>query len=245
MGLHNLPIMRTIGLIGGMSWESSSEYYRLINQRVRDALGPLRSARLVMFSVDFGPVERAQHEGRWDDAAAILEDAARRLQAGGADCVVLCTNTMHKVADRIEAATGLPFLHIADPAGRAAARLGARCVGLLGTAFTMEEGFIKDRLAGRHGLEVLVPEAADRQAVHRIIYDELCVGVVRDDSRRIYQRVIAGLAARGAEAVVLGCTEIALLINQEAQSPLPLIDTTSLHAEAAVEFALATCADGT
>ena len=233
-----MATMRTIGLIGGMSWESSAEYYRLVNQRVRERLGPLRSAQLLMHSVDFGPIERAQHEGRWDDAGAILEDAARRLHAGGADCIVLCTNTMHKLADRIEAATPLPFLHIADPVGRAAARAGVRRVGLLGTAFTMEQGFMKDRLAQRHGLEVLVPGADDRAEVHRIIYDELCVGIVDGASRERYRRVIGALQARGAEAVVLGCTEISLLVKDE-DSALPLLDSTALHAAAAVDFALA------
>jgi len=233
-----ITAMRTIGLIGGMSWESSAEYYRLVNQRVRERLGPLRSAQLLMHSVDFGPIERAQHEGRWDDAGAILEDAARRLHAGGADCIVLCTNTMHKLADRIEAATPLPFLHIADPVGRAAARAGVRRVGLLGTAFTMEQGFMKDRLAQRHGLEVLVPGADDRAEVHRIIYDELCVGIVDGASRERYRRVIGALQARGAEAVVLGCTEISLLVKDE-DSALPLLDSTALHAAAAVDFALA------
>jgi len=233
-----ITAMRTIGLIGGMSWESSAEYYRLVNQRVRERLGPLRSAQLLMHSVDFGPIERAQHEGRWDDAGAILEDAARRLHAGGADCIVLCTNTMHKLADRIEAATPLPFLHIADPVGRAAARAGVRRVGLLGTAFTMEQGFLKDRLAQRHGLEVLVPGAEDRAEVHRIIYDELCVGIVDGASRERYRRVIGALQARGAEAVVLGCTEISLLVKDE-DSALPLLDSTALHAAAAVDFALA------
>jgi len=233
-----MATMRTIGLIGGMSWESSAEYYRLVNQRVRERLGPLRSAQLLMHSVDFGPIERAQHEGRWDDAGAILEDAARRLHAGGADCIVLCTNTMHKLADRIEAATPLPFLHIADPVGRAAARAGVRRVGLLGTAFTMEQGFMKDRFAQRHGLEVLVPGADDRAEVHRIIYDELCVGIVDGASRERYRRVIGALQARGAEAVVLGCTEISLLVKDE-DSALPLLDSTALHAAAAVDFALA------
>ena len=233
-----MATMRTIGLIGGMSWESSAEYYRLVNQRVRERLGPLRSAQLLMHSVDFGPIERAQHEGRWDDAGAILEDAARRLHAGGAECIVLCTNTMHKLADRIEAATPLPFLHIADPVGRAAARAGVRRVGLLGTAFTMEQGFLKDRLAQRHGLEVLVPGAEDRAEVHRIIYDELCVGIVDGASRERYRRVIGALQARGAEAVVLGCTEISLLVKDE-DSALPLLDSTALHAAAAVDFALA------
>lgn len=228
--------MRTIGLIGGMSWESSAEYYRIINQRVRDQLGPLRSAQLLMYSVDFGPVEQAQHAGRWDDTALILEDAARRLQAGGAECVVLCTNTMHLVAPRIEAAVSIPFLHIADAAGAAAVDAGTLTVGLLGTAFTMEQDFLISRLAAQ-GLTVLVPEADARQAVHRIIYEELCVGVISDTSRQVYQRVIESLAARGAQAIILGCTEISLLIKPE-HNRLPLLDTTELHAQAAVAFAL-------
>ena len=172
--------MRTIGLIGGMSWESSAEYYRLINQQVRDRLGSLRSAPILMYSVDFGPVEQAQHAGRWDDAAAILVDAARRLEAGGAECVVLCTNTMHKVAAQIQAAISIPFLHIADPAGQAAVETGALKVGLLGTAFTMEQDFLKQRLIAQ-GLTVLVPDDVERKDVHRIIYDELCVGVISDE----------------------------------------------------------------
>ncbi|MGY2291004.1 aspartate/glutamate racemase family protein [Pseudomonas sp. SDO528_S397] len=228
--------MRTIGLIGGMSWESSAEYYRLINQQVRDRLGPLRSAQLLMYSVDFGPVEQAQHAGRWDDAARILEDAARRLHAGGAECIVLCTNTMHLVAPRIEAAVPVPFLHIGDAAATAAVAAGTLTVGLLGTAFTMEQDFLKARLAS-HGLTVLVPEADERQAVHRIIYDELCVGVINDASRTVYQRAIASLAARGAQAIILGCTEISLLVKPP-HSVLPLLDTTALHAQAAVAFAL-------
>ncbi|MCE0460792.1 aspartate/glutamate racemase family protein [Pseudomonas uvaldensis] len=228
--------MRTIGLIGGMSWESSAEYYRLINQEVRDRLGPLRSAQLLMHSVDFGPVEQAQHAGRWDDAAAILVDAARRLEAGGAECVVLCTNTMHKVAAQIEAAISIPFLHIAEPTGQAALEAGTVTVGLLGTAFTMEQDFLKDRL-GAQGLNVLIPDTQERQAVHRIIYDELCVGVISPASRQVYQRVIDSLAERGAQAIILGCTEIGLLIKPE-HSPLPLLDTTHLHARAAVAFAL-------
>ncbi|GAB5336744.1 aspartate/glutamate racemase family protein [Pseudomonas sp. TH04] len=229
--------MRTIGLIGGMSWESSAEYYRIINQRVRNQLGPLRSAQVLMYSVDFGPVEQAQHAGRWDDAALILEDAARRLQAGGAECVVLCTNTMHRVAPRIEAAVSIPFLHIADATGAAAVARDTLKVGLLGTAFTMEQDFLKSRLAAQ-GLTVLVPDADERQAVHRIIYEELCVGVIKAASRQVYQRVIASLAARGAQAIILGCTEIGLLIKPE-HSDLPLLDTTELHAQAAVAFALA------
>jgi len=229
--------VRTIGLIGGMSWESSAEYYRLINQEVRERLGPLRSAALLMHSVDFGPIERAQHEGRWDDAAAILEDAARRLHAGGAQCVLLCTNTMHKVASRISAAVPIPFLHIADPVGAAAARAGSTTVGLLGTAFTMEQAFFRDHLERIHGLTVLVPDADERAAVHRIIYDELCVGVVSDASRRVYLAAIDGLAQPGAQADVLGCTEISLLIRP-GDTAVPLLDTTALHARAAVDFAL-------
>jgi aspartate racemase len=228
--------MRTIGLIGGMSWESSAEYYRLINQQVRDRLGPLRSAQLLMHSVDFGPVEQAQHAGRWDDAAAILVDAARRLQAGGAECVVLCTNTMHKVATQIQSAISIPFLHIADPTGQAALDGGTVTVGLLGTAFTMEQDFLKERLSAQ-GLAVLVPDAEERQAVHRIIYDELCVGVINPASRQVYQQVIESLTRRGAQAIILGCTEIGLLIKPE-HSTLPLLDTTHLHARAAVAFAL-------
>lgn len=228
--------MRTIGLIGGMSWESSAEYYRLINRQVRDRLGPLRSAQLLMHSVDFGPVEQAQHAGRWDDAAAILVDAARRLEAGGAECVVLCTNTMHKVAEQIQAAISIPFLHIAEPAAQAALSINARTVGLLGTAFTMEQDFLKQRLVAK-GLTVLVPDETERKDVHRIIYDELCVGVISDQSREIYQRVIESLTARGAQAIILGCTEIGMLIKPE-HSALPLLDTTELHAQSAVAFAL-------
>ena len=229
---------RTIGLIGGMSWESSAEYYKLINQQVRDRLGPLRSARLLLVSVDFGPIAQAQHDGRWDELAGSLADAARRLHVGGAECVVLCTNTLHKVADRIAAATPLPFLHIADPVGREAVRSGARVLGLLGTRFTMEQPFLRERLEQDHGLQVLVPGEADRAELHRIIYEELCTGVVREESRRTYQRVIASLAEQGAQAVVLGCTEITLLI-QPHDSVLPVLDTTRLHAQAAVDFSLA------
>lgn len=230
--------MRTIGLIGGMSWESSAQYYRIINQEVRSRLGPLRSAQLLMHSVDFGPVERAQHEGRWDDAGAIVVDAAQRLQAGGAECIVLCTNTMHVFAERLQAAVALPFLHIADPVGRAAQAAGARTVGLLGTAFTMERDFFKARLAAEHGLTVLIPDESERQLIHRIIYQELCLGVIRDDSRAAYRDVMAGLAARGAGAIILGCTEISLLVGGDDAS-VPLLDTTALHARAGVDFSLA------
>ncbi|VVD92632.1 aspartate/glutamate racemase [Pandoraea iniqua] len=231
--------MRTIGLIGGMSWQSSAEYYRIINETVQTRLGPLRSAEMLMFSVDFGPIERAQHEGRWDDAGVLLQQAAQRLEAGGAECVVLCTNTMHKLASFIEDAVSIPLLHVADPVGDAAKARGITCVGLLGTAFTMEQDFIKSRLRDKFGLDVLVPDAADREVVHRVIYDELCVGIVEDTSRAAYQDVMARLAARGAQAIVLGCTEISLLVKPE-DNALLLLDTTALHANAAVEFALAT-----
>jgi aspartate racemase len=229
--------MRILGLIGGMSWESTAVYYRLINQEVRARLGPLRSAELLLASVDFGPIEQMQREGRWDDAAEHLAAVARRLAAGGADCLVLCTNTMHKLADRIEAAARLPLLHIADATGAAAVAAAAGRVGLLATAYTMEQPFLKERLAQRFGLEVLVPDAHGRRDVHRIIYDELCAGVVRDESRQVYRDIIDSLCARGAQAIVLGCTEIALLIGQD-DAPVPVLDTTALHARAAVDFAL-------
>ncbi|MDE2120765.1 MAG: aspartate/glutamate racemase family protein [Betaproteobacteria bacterium] len=230
--------MKTIGLIGGMSWESSAEYYRRINTGVRERLGSLRSAQIVLHSIDFGPIEQAQREARWDDAGIVLADSARRLQAAGADCVMLATNTMHMVADSIQAATDLPFLHIADPVGRAASAAGWQRVGLLGTAFTMEQPFLVERLAQRHGLQVLVPPPPERALVHRVIYEELCAGILRGPSRQAYVEVLHGLAAAGAEAVVLGCTEIGLLIRDE-HSPVPLLDTTALHAQAAVDFALA------
>ncbi|VVE26229.1 aspartate/glutamate racemase [Pandoraea capi] len=229
--------MRTIGLIGGMSWQSSAEYYRIINETVQARLGPLRSAEMLMFSVDFGPIERAQHEGRWADAGALLQQAAKRLEAGGAECVVLCTNTMHKLADMIEDAVSIPLLHVADPAGEAARARGLTCVGLLGTAFTMEQDFIKSRLKERFGLDVLTPDAPDREVVHRIIYDELCVGIVKDTSLAAYQDIMARLASRGAQAIILGCTEISLLVKPE-DNALVLLDTTALHAQAAVAFAL-------
>ncbi|APD11325.1 aspartate/glutamate racemase [Pandoraea vervacti] len=229
--------MRTIGLIGGMSWQSSAEYYRIINQAVQSRLGPLRSAQTLMYSVDFGPIERAQHEGRWHDAGVLLADAARRLQAGGAQCVVLCTNTMHKLAAQIEGAVTIPFIHIADPVGEAAQSGRIERIGLLGTAFTMEQDFMKARLTQRFGLDVIVPDAPDREVVHRIIYDELCVGVIREASRDAYRKIMAKLASAGAQAIVLGCTEITLLVNA-GDSALPLLDTTTLHALAAVDFAL-------
>jgi len=226
-----------IGLIGGMSWESSAEYYRLINQGVRARLGGLRSASCLMWSFDFGEIEALQHGGRWDEATRLLVDAAQRLERGGADFVVICTNTMHRMADEVAAAIRLPLLHIADPTAERIVAAGLRRVGLLGTAFTMEQDFYKGRLRDRFGLEVLVPDEADRPVVHRIIYEELVQGIVRDESRQAYREVIGRLVEAGAEAVILGCTEIMLLVRPE-DSAVPLFDTTALHAEAAVERAL-------
>ena len=229
---------RVIGLLGGMSWESSAEYCRLINQGVRDRLGPLHSARCLLWSFDFAAIEVLQHAGRWDEAGAMLAEAAGRLERGGAEVLVLCTNTMHWLAGMVEAATALPLLHIADPTAERIRAAGLRRVGLLGTAFTMEEDFFKDRLAERHGLDVLVPEAADRALVHRVIYEELVQGRVEPASRAAYREVIERLVDQGAEAVILGCTEIMLLVGPE-DSTVPLFDTTALHADAAVTWALA------
>lgn len=235
--------MRTIGLIGGMSWESSAEYYRILNEAARARLGPLRSMKILMYSVDFGPIEAAQRENRWSDAAQVLQDAARRLQAGGADCIVLCTNTMHKVAGAVASRVSTPFLHIGDPLGQACLRGGWRRVGLLGTGFTMRERFLVDYLRERYGVEMFAPDEVQCDIVHRVIYEELCAGIVSDKSREAYVAVIDSLAARGAQAVVLGCTEIGLLIG-ERDSPLPVLDTTRLHALAAFDFALGEQAHG-
>lgn len=229
---------KVIGLIGGMSWESSAECYRLINQTVRARLGGLRSARCLLWSFDFGEIEALQHAGRWDDAAAEMIDAAHRLERGGADFIVICTNTMHRMADQVQAAIQLPLLHIADPTAERIVRAGLRTVGLLGTAFTMEQAFYKGRLTDRYGLQVLVPDDEDRALVHRVIYDELVQGRVEPSSRQAYRDVIDRLVKRGAEAVILGCTEIMLLV-QPSDSAVPLFDTTALHAEAAVNIALA------
>ncbi|MDQ0468016.1 aspartate/glutamate racemase family protein [Labrys wisconsinensis] len=227
----------TIGLIGGMSWESSAQYYRIINQAARERLGGVHSARSLMVSVDFGTVERLQHAGDWASLTAMMVEAARQLERGGADFFLICTNTMHRMAEEAAAAVAIPLLHIADPTAAAVRAAGRRRVGLLGTAFTMEQDFYKGRLAG-HGLEVLVPEAADRALVHRVIYEELVAGRVLEASRAAYRAVIERLVARGAEAIVLGCTEIMLLVHEE-DSPVPLFDTTTLHALAAVDRALA------
>jgi aspartate racemase len=228
---------KVIGLIGGMSWESSAEYYRIVNELVRRRLGGLRSARCLMWSFDFGEIEALQHAGRWEDATAEMIAAAQRLERGGADFVVICTNTMHRMAPEVQAAISLPLLHIADPTAERIKAAGLRKVGLLGTAFTMEQAFYKGRLAERHGLEVLVPGDDDRAAVHRVIYEELVQGRAEPASRQVYRDVIERLVRRGAEAVILGCTEIMLLVRPE-DSAVPLYDTTAIHAEAAVDLAL-------
>lgn len=228
--------MHTIGMLGGMSWESSAEYYRLTNELVRDRQGGLHSARIVLSSVDFADVEAMQAAGRWDDAGQLLADAALGVQAAGAELLLLCTNTMHKVADQIQAAVSIPLLHLADATASACSRAGIKTVGLLGTAFTMEQDFYRERLE-RGGLDVLVPPEDDRADVHRIIYDELCVGVVRESSRQIYRGVIERLVAAGAEGVILGCTEIELLVGPD-DSPVQTFPTTRIHVEAAVEAAL-------
>ena len=229
--------MRRIGLLGGMSWESSAVYYRLINEEIRDRLGELHSADCVLRSVDFAEVELLQRNGRWEDAGSLLAGEAQALERSGAELLVLCTNTMHKVAGVIVEATGIPFVHIADATAAAVRADGLRTVGLLATAYTMEQDFYVGRLRDEHGLEVLVPGPADRAVVHRVIYDELCQGVVDDGSRQEYRRVMAELAERGAEGILLGCTEIDLLVGPE-DAPVPVFDTTRLHARRAVDLAL-------
>lgn len=230
--------MQVIGLIGGMSWESSTEYYRLLNRGVQERLGGHHSAELVLVNVDFEPIKHAQHAGDWAAATAPLIVAAGRLEQAGASFALLCTNTMHKAFDALQAATPLPFLHLADATGARIQAAGVRRVALLGTGFTMEQAFYRERLAARFGLEVLVPDADDRALVHRVIYDELCRGDVRESSRTAYSDIIARLRDRGAEAVILGCTEITLLVRPQ-DSVLPIFDTTRIHCEVALDRALA------
>ncbi|SOE15919.1 aspartate racemase [Streptomyces sp. 2323.1] len=229
--------MKTIGLLGGMSWESTAEYYRLLNELTRERLGGLHSSRCVLYSVDFAEIERLQTEGRWEQAAEVLAEAARALEAAGADILLLCTNTMHKVAGQVAAAVTVPLLHLADTTADAVRDSGLRRIGLLGTAFTMEQDFYRNRLES-HGLEVRVPDAAGRSIVHRTIYEELCQGIVREESRQSLMAIIRDLVTAGVEGIVLGCTEIELLIKPE-HSPVPVFPTTRLHAEAAVARALA------
>jgi aspartate racemase len=229
--------MRTIGLIGGMSWVSSAEYYRLINERVNERLGALHSAQCLMFSFDFEELEQLQHADRWEDIGRMVVDAAQRLEQAGADLIVICANTMHKAADDVQKAIGIPLLHIADAAGERIVAAGLKRVGLLGTRFTMEADFYRKRLAGKFGLDVLVPDEEERRFIHAVIYEQLCLADIRRDSKERFVEIIEGLSHRGAEGVILGCTEIPLLVKQ-ADVKLPLFDTTRIHAEAAVDYAL-------
>jgi aspartate racemase len=229
--------MKTIGLIGGMSWESTALYYRQINEGVREKLGGLHSAKIAMVSIDFEPMERLQHENRWKEAGEELATAARQVAAAGADFIVLCTNTMHKVADAIEEAVKIPLLHIADGTAEAIQAAGMHTIGLLGTRFTMEEDFYRGRLEEKHGLKVLVPSDEEMTVVHEVIYNELVRGIVREESRKKYLEIIEGLRARGAQGVIEGCTEIVILVQQE-HTDVPLFDTTTIHAQAAVNLAL-------
>lgn len=221
-----------------MSWESTIPYYREINETIKAKLGGLHSAKIVLYSVDFHEIERLQHAGDWDGAGALLADAARSLALAGADFLVLCTNTMHKVSGAIEAAVSIPLFHIADPTAQAIRQAGLSTVGLLGTRYTMEQDFYRERLRQRHGLQVLIPGPQDRELVHRVIYEELCLGKIVPASREAYRAVMADLKAQGAQAIILGCTEISLLIKED-DAPLPLFDTTSIHASKAAEWALA------
>ena len=229
--------MKTIGLLGGMSWQSTAGYYRAINEGIRDRLGGLHSAQIAMVSVDFHEVEKLQHEGNWGATAMILASAAKNIEAAGADCLLICTNTMHKVADKIEPAITIPLLHIADATAKELLASKVNRVGLLGTSFTMEQDFYKGRLTDKYGLDVLIPSAEDRAIVHRVIYQELCLGNILPSSQKDYLRIIDNLAEQGAQAVILGCTEIGLLVNQTDTS-IQLFDTTKIHAQAAVDFAV-------
>ena len=229
--------MKTVGLLGGMSWESSVGYYRAINEGVKDSLGGLHSAKIAMYSVDFDPIEKLQHDGDWEGTAKILSEAAKNVQNAGADFLLICTNTMHKVAPQIEKAIDIPLLHIADATAEVLVKKGIKTVGLLGTAFTMEQEFYKGRLKDNYGLTVIVPNEADRKIVHNVIYKELCLGDSLPASKIEYLRIIESLANQGAEAVILGCTEIGMLVDQ-SDTGITLLDTTYIHAQKAVEWAI-------
>ena len=229
--------MKTIGLIGGMSWESSLVYYRFINETVKNRLGGLHSAKSIMVSVDFAEIEPLQHEGRWDLAAKEMIEVARQVEDGGADFIVLCTNTMHKTADDIERHVHIPFLHIADATAERVKAEGLTKVGLLGTRFTMEDDFYKGRLIERHGIEVMIPDEEDRLDVHQIIYGELCLGQIKQESKERYCQIMGNLVREGAQGIILGCTEIGLLVGAE-DCTVPVFDTTKIHAEAAADYAL-------
>ena len=230
--------MKTIGLIGGMSWESSAEYYRIINETMKEKLGGLHSAKCIMYSVDFEEIEKLQHASKWKEATEVMIDAARRVEKGGADFIVICTNTMHKMADEVQSSITIPLLHIADATAEKIRSKGLKKVGLLGTKFTMEEDFYKGRLSNTFGLDVIIPEEDEREIVHDIIYKELCLGEIKKSSKKKFKKIIENLVSRGAEGIILGCTEIPLLIKQEDCS-VPLFDTTEIHARSAVELSLA------
>jgi aspartate racemase len=229
--------LKTIGLLGGMSWESSAEYYKIINETIARRLGGNHSAKCLMYSFDFAEIEELQKAGNWKQATVSMVEAARSLEKGGADFLVICTNTMHKMADEVRQSIQIPLLHIVDAVADQVVQQKHRRIGLLGTMFTMEEAFYNERLSNRYKLEVLIPEKSDRQIVHQIIYNELVSGKILSSSRDEYKRIIAELAAKGAEAIILGCTEIGLLIKNN-DSAVPLFDTTKIHALAAVEYAL-------
>jgi aspartate racemase len=229
--------MKTIGLIGGMSWESSLEYYRIINETIREQLGGLHSAPIVMHSFDFAQIAELQNKGDWDQAAKLLADAAKRLEQAGAEVLVICTNTMHKSADHVQNNVHIPLLHIADATAEQIKARGLKKVGLLGTKFTMEDDFYKGRLRDKHGIEVIIPDEHERQIINQIIFDELCVGQVKQDSKEKFCSIMQNLAENGAEGIILGCTEICLLVDQR-DSEIPLFDTTTIHATSAARFAL-------
>jgi aspartate racemase len=230
--------MKTIGMIGGMSWESSSEYYRIVNETVKAKLGGLHSAKCLMYSVDFSEIESLQRQGNWDKATQLMIEAARHVEAGGADFIIICTNTMHKMADEVQKNIGVPLLHIADATAEVIKARGLHKIGLLGTKFTMEDDFYRGRLVEKHGLDIIIPQADDRAIVHRVIYEELVLGHINPASRVQYGRIIETLIEAGAQGIILGCTEIGLLVKDE-DSRAPLFDTTRIHAVKAVEYALA------
>ncbi|WP_282166170.1 aspartate/glutamate racemase family protein [Shewanella japonica] len=229
--------MKIIGLLGGMSWESTSNYYKAINQGIKASLGGLHSAKICLFSVNFAEIESLQHQGDWQQTAEILSNAAKSVEAGGADCLLICTNTMHKVAEEVQRAISIPLLHIADATASTLLLDGVSTVGLLGTQFTMSQDFYKGRLAEHHGIDVIVPNETQQKMIHHIIYSELCLGEIKESSRHQYLEIIDDLYQQGAQAVILGCTEIALLLQQQ-DTQVPLYDTTQIHAASAVKFAL-------
>ncbi|MGB7294703.1 MAG: aspartate/glutamate racemase family protein [Candidatus Aminicenantales bacterium] len=229
--------MKTIGLVGGMSWESTLEYYRIINQRMKERLGGFHSAKIVLYSVDFQEVESWQHLGKWKELTGLMIDAAQRVERAGADLLVICTNTMHKMADEVQQSIRIPLLHIVDVTAAEIKSRSIRKVGLLGTRFTMEQDFYKQRLSRDHGPEVIIPDEKERELIHGILYNELCLGEIKDASKGVFQKIIAGLVSRGAQGIVLGCTEIPLLVSQKDYD-IPLFDTTTIHARAAVDKAL-------